>query len=444
MTDAVEVNFDGLVGPSHHYAGLSPGNLASALHAQSVSNPKAAALQGLEKMAWVVSQGIPQVVFPPQWRPNFPLLFNLGFTGSPQKVLEKVYKTDPRLLSMVSSASSMWAANAATVAPSSDTENGKVCITPANLVSNFHRSTEAVATENLFRYVFSDQHYFQINKPLPPASLFSDEGAANHMRIPATDFHSVQHVFVYGAQENPAQAPNHFPSRQTLDASHAVARLNCLPENNVQFFQQLPMAVDKGVFHNDVIALSHKGLLLCHQHSFVAQQQKLRELKQGLGYSLTVIEIQEQQLTLEQAVGCYLFNSQIVTCGDGQTRMLLPMECANQGAVKQLLEDHVQPQAQLAELKFMDLQQSMRNGGGPACLRLRMDLTEGELGAIQGKVLLDQERIAELKKRVDQYYPDRLTVKDLSDWGVVRGLIEAVEAIYQLLDLPQNLIPNIE
>ena len=47
---AREINFDGLVGPSHNYAGLSPGNLASARNAGAISYPRAAALQGIEKM----------------------------------------------------------------------------------------------------------------------------------------------------------------------------------------------------------------------------------------------------------------------------------------------------------------------------------------------------------------------------------------------------------
>ena len=50
MHTAREFNFDGLVGPSHNYAGLSFGNVASFSNVKSASNPKQAALQGLAKM----------------------------------------------------------------------------------------------------------------------------------------------------------------------------------------------------------------------------------------------------------------------------------------------------------------------------------------------------------------------------------------------------------
>lgn len=46
-----ELNMDGLVGPTHNYAGLAPGNIASLNYASVASNPQAAALQGLKKCA---------------------------------------------------------------------------------------------------------------------------------------------------------------------------------------------------------------------------------------------------------------------------------------------------------------------------------------------------------------------------------------------------------
>ncbi|EAP0071555.1 succinylarginine dihydrolase, partial [Salmonella enterica subsp. enterica serovar Stanley] len=47
---AHEVNFDGLVGLTHHYAGLSFGNEASTRHRFQMSNPRLAVKQGLLKM----------------------------------------------------------------------------------------------------------------------------------------------------------------------------------------------------------------------------------------------------------------------------------------------------------------------------------------------------------------------------------------------------------
>src|SRR5215475_8689569 len=111
---AREINFDGLVGPTHHYAGLSSGNLASEGHAGEVSNPRAAALQGLEKMRFVAGLGVGQAILPPQPRPDIGLLRRLGFEGTDGAVLARARRSAPELLSAASSASAMWVANAAT------------------------------------------------------------------------------------------------------------------------------------------------------------------------------------------------------------------------------------------------------------------------------------------------------------------------------------------
>jgi len=78
MSTLVEINFDGIVGPSHNYAGLSLGNLASAKHGGSVSYPRAAALQGLGKMRHNMGLGLTQGLLCPLPRPNHGLLAALG------------------------------------------------------------------------------------------------------------------------------------------------------------------------------------------------------------------------------------------------------------------------------------------------------------------------------------------------------------------------------
>ena len=147
--NAWEVNFDGLVGLTHHYAGLSFGNEASTRHCFQVSNPRLAAKQGLLKMKTLADAGFPQAVIPPHERPFIPVLRQLGFSGSDEQVLEKVARQAPHWLSSVSSASPMWVANAATIAPSADTLDGKVHLTVANLNNKVHRSLEAPVTESL-------------------------------------------------------------------------------------------------------------------------------------------------------------------------------------------------------------------------------------------------------------------------------------------------------
>ncbi|MEE9452218.1 MAG: N-succinylarginine dihydrolase, partial [Gammaproteobacteria bacterium] len=127
-----EVNFDGIVGPTHHYGGLAADNVASKKHALQISNPKAAAKQGLEKMTFLIRLGLKQALLPPHERPNLAFLKRLGFSGTPEKILCNAFKADPKLLTAVYSASSMWAANAATVSPSVDCKDRRIHVTPAN------------------------------------------------------------------------------------------------------------------------------------------------------------------------------------------------------------------------------------------------------------------------------------------------------------------------
>src|SRR3954449_10665729 len=97
-----EVNFDGIVGPTHNYAGLSFGNVASMSHRRAVSSPKQAALQGLAKMKFLHGLGVMQAVLPPHERPHLPTLRRLGFTGDDADILAKVVREDPTLLAAVS------------------------------------------------------------------------------------------------------------------------------------------------------------------------------------------------------------------------------------------------------------------------------------------------------------------------------------------------------
>src|ERR1019366_8438871 len=138
----LEVNFDGLPGPTHNYSGLAAGNLASERNRNLIANPRQAVLQGLAKMKALADAGYAQAVLPPHERPAVAALRALGYVGSDAAVVARAGREAPQLLAACSSAAAMWAANAATVSPSSDTADGRVHFTPANLVSNFHRSLE--------------------------------------------------------------------------------------------------------------------------------------------------------------------------------------------------------------------------------------------------------------------------------------------------------------
>ena len=141
-----EFNFDGLIGPTHNYSGLSEGNIASFNNSKKTSSPLNAALQGLEKMKLLIDLGIPQGIFLPHERPNLNFLRSHGFLGSDTDIVASAAKNSNLLLNQSYSASSMWAANAATFSPSVDSQDSIAHITPANLFSMPHRRIEAEFT----------------------------------------------------------------------------------------------------------------------------------------------------------------------------------------------------------------------------------------------------------------------------------------------------------
>src|SRR2546421_8290474 len=152
-----EYNFDGLVGPTHNYAGLSFGNVASQQHAGQAADPRGAALQGLAKMRFVASLGVGQAVLPPHERPSLRTLRRLGFRGSDEEVLVQAAR-DPelkdQLLRISSSAAAMWTANAATSVPGEDAADRRLHLIPADLTAMFHPSPEAGATARGVRGLF--------------------------------------------------------------------------------------------------------------------------------------------------------------------------------------------------------------------------------------------------------------------------------------------------
>lgn len=425
----VEVNFDGLVGPTHHYGGLAWGNVASSTHAGSVSRPRAAALQGLAKMRALSDRGVPQGVLPPHDRPDLHMLRALGFAGDDRSLLEAAHHADPHLLDAVWSASAMWAANAATVSPSPDTEDGRVHLTVANLSSQLHRSMEADQTGQVLRATFPDEGLFAVHPPLPAA--LGDEGAANHTRL--TTHHGVPgvEVFVYG---RPGETlPKRFPGRQHRRASEAVARTHGLKPEMTCFVQQHPDAIDAGAFHNDVIAVGHKDVLLVHEGAWVDQPAVIDGLRLRIP-SLRVIEVPATRVSIEQAVATYLFNSQIVDVGDA-TVLVAPREVGEDPAVRAYATELVEDDTPIDELLLFDLRQSMRNGGGPACLRLRVALNRGELAAVNRGSLFDDALHSRLEMWIERHYREELHPDDLRDPALISESREALDQLTQILGL---------
>ena len=433
-----EVNFDGLVGPNHNYAGLAEGNLASAKNSQNISFPKKAALQGLEKMYQLTKLGLKQAVIPPQMRPDLNALKPLGFGGNEKEILEQAGKNAPTLLAAVYSASSMWTANCATISPSNDTKDGKAHFTPANLSSNFHRSIEGQNSYNYLKAVFKNEKYFKVHSPLPYSDQFSDEGAANHIRFSSSHSEPGIELFVYGKGKNTALSRK-FKARQDLSACETIIRNHQLKTGHFLTARQSSTAIDAGVFHNDVISTGNEDLYLLHEHTFENQAENkasLSALYETLfDRKLFFEEISEKELSLSDAVNSYLFNTQIVTLPNKSMTMIAPMECKENKNAFQAIQKVIAGPSRLNDVIFMDLRESMQNGGGPACLRLRVLLSENELNAMHQGVLLTEQLYSQLKEWINKHYREELSPADLLDYRLVEEIRTALDELSLILGL---------
>ncbi|MDA1290822.1 MAG: N-succinylarginine dihydrolase [Proteobacteria bacterium] len=433
-----EVNFDGLVGPTHNHAGLSFGNRASSNHGGKTSSPKQAALQGLEKMISLSRQGLKQAVLPPHDRPHVPSLRKLGFTGKTDvDIIAHAAKQAPNILASVSSSSAMWVANAATVSPFPDTLDGRTHFTPANLNSMFHRSIEVDTTSVILKSIFRGDEY-QHHSALPAGQTYSDEGAANHSRLCSSYGEPGIELFVYGVcQTDTKSGPKKFPARQTRQASEAIARSHGLRAEKTVFAKQHPEAIDAGVFHNDVIAVANQNLLFCHQLAFAEPQLLRRELDSASGDDeITYIEVPADRVSLEDAVASYLFNSQLLSLPDQSScNLIVPIECAENNAVKGYLDDLENDHAAISAVQYLDLRESMNNGGGPACLRLRVVMTQKQIEETKARVFLDEALYKDLKQWIERHYRESLHISDLLDPSLLLESRTALDELSQLLHL---------
>jgi succinylarginine dihydrolase len=433
---AREVNFDGLPGPTHNYAGLAAGNLASERNKNLTANPRQAALQGLAKMKALGDAGFAQAVLPPHERPDVGALRALGFAGGDPQVLASAARDAPQLLAACSSAAAMWVANAATVSPSCDTADGRVHFTPANLASHFHRALEAPTTTRILRSIFADERRFAVHEALPAAPQLGDEGAANHTLFRAERGALGTELFVYGrAGFDAATAPRRYPARQTREASEAIARRHGLDPARTIFAQQNPDAIDAGVFHNDVIAVGSGSVLFCHERAFAAQDALLGALRERIGSRFVAVVVRDEEISLDRAVSTYLFNSQLLERDDASMLLVVPAECLEDEIVSAYLKRLTAGDAPIRSLRAFDLRQSMRNGGGPACLRLRVSLEASERESIRANVWLTDTLHRELVDWVERHYRDRLDPADLGDAVLLDECRRALDELCRLLRL---------
>lgn len=410
-----EINFDGIVGPSHNYAGLSLGNIASASHAGNASYPRAAALQGVAKMRGNLARLGVQGFLLPLPRPNHALTQALALDGS----------APAQLRAAPWSASSMWTANAATVSPAPDTADGRCHLTPANLVTMLHRAQEWPDTKRQLEVAFGDTRHFVVHDAVPPT--FGDEGAANHMRLCESHDAPGVEVFVYGRTGGP------FPARQHEQASRLVARAHGLDPARTVFVEQNPAAIAAGAFHNDVVAVANGRVLFTHAEAFADQAVAYDAIRTAFP-ALEVVEVPSSAVSLQEAIRTYLFNAQLLTLPSGEMALIVPDECRESPSVWGWVEAMLAGNGPIRQVTPVDVRQSMANGGGPACLRLRVAC---DPATVDPRFLIDEAKADLIEKVIAANWPEQIDPSDLGTHQLAQSVIAARLALLDALDLAQ-------
>ena len=412
----VEINFDGIIGPSHNYAGLSPGNIASASNAGAISQPRAAALQGIEKMRANLRLGLAQGYFMPLDRPNRQWLSGLS---------TDMANAEPHIRAAAFSASAMWAANAATVSPAPDTADGKCHLSAANLLTMAHRSHEWAGTLAQLRLALADERHFAVHAPVP--SPYGDEGAANFMRLCPSHGEAGLEIFVYGKSGGP------FPARQHLEASKAVARAHRLDPERTLFIQQSEIAIAAGAFHNDVVAVANERILFTHEQAFEEPEAAYTAIRDKMP-EIEIVIVPADRISLADAVQSYLFNAQLVTLPSGEMALILPTEAQSNPRVWGWLEEHVAGNGPIRRLIPVDVRQSMANGGGPACLRLRV---VADPATVDPRFIANEAKLDRIADVVASHWPEAIAPSDLGRPEMVEQVQAARTALLSACDLSE-------
>lgn len=419
----VEINFDGLVGPSHNYAGLSLGNLAATKNAGETSYPRAAALQGVAKMRGNMARGLAQGFLLPLPRPNSALLDALAIDAT----------ADSALTAAAWSASSMWTANAATVSPAPDTGDGRCHLTPANLSTMLHRAQEWPDTQRQLALAFADDRHFAVHDAVPAS--FGDEGAANHMRFCEGHGAPGVEVFVYG------RPGGRFPARQHEQASRAVARRHGLHPARTVFVEQNPDAIAAGAFHNDVVAVANERVLFTHALAFADQSRAYDAIRKAFP-ALEVVEVPADAVSLADAITSYLFNAQLISLPEGDPgsgsgagmALIVPTECRDNARVWGWLEGMLAGNGPIRQVIPVDVRQSMANGGGPACLRLRV---VADPVTVDPRFMLSEAKADLLEAAIAAHWPEQIDPADIGNAALARDVRAARASLLETLDLSE-------
>ena len=397
---------DTIIGPTYHYGGLALGNTHSLDHKHVVANPKKAALQGLSKMKLLRDHGISQYVLPAYVRDYKGLVQGYyNNQGDFEDNLKRLYDENLDIFSSFFSASSAWLANAWTMTPSIDSSDGRYHVSPASLNACFHRQLDVKQTIAILTNRLCSKTYITCHHPSP----FFDEGAANMIRLSAGG--KGLYLFVSGSSDT-----KRFKSRHDKRSWQRLVSQHQLDPDYVIYLTQHPDAIDAGVFHNDVISFGVDDLLVVHENAFVDQPNYcdtiLERYFSCFGTDLTLIQIPDSILPLKDAVNSYFFNSQLVRKDDNRYLLLVPSRCKGLPVMDYFVSIVAKKWESQLEIMVCDVEESIKNGGGPACLRNSMDVYDDPKLIFDDRYLFTLEKYDDFVRLVNQYYPSSLELND--------------------------------
>ena len=93
---------------------------------------------------------------------------------------------------------------------------------------------------------------------------------------------------------------------------------------------------------------------------------------------------------------------------------------------------------QISDVKtfnFVDIRQSMMNGGGPACLRLKVILNEEEQNNLNQKFLMNNKKLDSIKLLIEREYRDVLYPDDLKDPSLLDESRRVLDELTQIFGI---------
>jgi succinylarginine dihydrolase len=247
------------------------------------------------------------------------------------------------------------------------------------------------------------------------------------MRVAARHDAPGVEVLVYGVSGGA------FPARQHLEASKAIARLHTLDPRRTVFAEQSEEAIAAGAFHNDVVAVANERVLFAHEQAFADKQPILDGCAAHVP-GFEYVEVAAADVPLGEAIKSYLFNAQLVTPPDGQTTLIVPTEARETASVWSWLERHLAGNGPIRRVEVVNVRQSMANGGGPACLRLRV---VADPATIDPRFMADDSKLDRIAEVVRRHWPEQIRHDELQRPGLIADVERARAALLETLDLAE-------